>query len=128
MSPRRILIALAILSAIASQAFPADRAAMTAAGIDGTETRITHTIDGSSGEYYVHTFVLDLVGLERLASPARVSKGMGTPVYRVVHTSEGPYSDTDSRARVQEIVKDGLLIGTHFWPLDRIQRVEVRSN
>ncbi len=121
----RLLIGILLAALVASEALPAERKALP--GVDTTVTRITRQIEGGEGEFFVHAFVLDLVGLENVALP-RAAKGVGTPVYQVIQTSEGPYTDIEARARVQEIVKDGLLIGTHFWPLDRVQRVVIRIN
>jgi hypothetical protein len=122
---KRALAALAFLAVTATQALPAERDAPEPKAV---ETRIHRTIereqaiDGQS--YYVHAFVLDLVTVQHNGA---WRQGKGTPVYRVVHVSEGPYDGFEAPARVQEIASKGLIIGTHFWPLSVVQRVEVRG-
>lgn len=120
-----ILSALMMFAAVDS----ARSAEPTKPGPDLTETRIERVIpldEPLMGEaYFVHTFVLDLVGI---STPPTWKKGNGTPVYRVVHTSEGPYEAAAVPVRLNEIATKGLMIGNSFWPLDRVQRVEVRSN
>lgn len=131
----RIVLAVAFLAAIASQALPAERmAAQDTTGIDKRTVRIHRTVerDAQDGptldqEYFIHTFVLDLVGVRPETRPSSSQQPpAGTPVYRVVQTSEGPYVGNEAWLRRAEIMKEGLLIGTHYWPLDRIQRVELR--
>lgn len=124
MSAGRILVALGILGALASQALPAE--------IAWGETLIVRTvqrqepIEGES--YFVHTWVLDLVGVQPATVLATKAAPAGTPAYRIVHVSEGPYEAGGSAARVGQIASGGLMIGTKFWPLALVQRVEVRSN
>jgi hypothetical protein len=120
---------------LASTAMPADkRADADTETIDKRAVRIHRSIERgvkdepeADQEYFIHTFVLDLVGL-RPSDPNRraSSPPVGTPLYQVVHTSEGPYVGQEAWQRRAEIMKEGLMIGTHFWPMDRIQRVELR--
>lgn len=126
---RRLILSALFLLGIGGMAFGGEAKGQASApdAIDKTETLITRAvareqpIEGQ--EYYVHTFVLNLVGLN---SPGQRQKGRGSPVYQIVHTSEGPYDGIEAPARLNQIAAEGLKIGTHFWPLSSVQRVEIR--
>lgn len=126
---KRLLISAAILAAIASQALPAEKAATAEPGFDRSVTVIRRVVPReepiAGDEWYVQTYVLDLVGLQ---NPSAWRPGKGFPVYKVVQTSEGPMPYSDAAARQREIRDKGLEIGTHFWPISQVQRVEIRPH
>lgn len=122
------LLAVLLLSC-AAQGRPADKASEEP-GLDNTVTLIERKVERelpieSGDEWYVHTFVLDIVGLQ---NPSAWRPGKGFPVYKIVQTSEGPYAYSDADQRKREIRDRGLEIGTHFWPISQVQRVEIRPH
>lgn len=67
---------------------------------------------------FVHTWALRL----RVGRPVTTA-----PEYEVVHVSEGPFEGARAEARARAIMTSGLDIGIHYFPLHRVQLVELRD-